>query len=72
MKMCFNLFKKQEKYNEKILVCPKCDKPMKKINKGDVIIDVCPKCKGMWLDDKEIDKLTKLARGNGNGKKGKN
>ena len=36
---------------------------MKKINKHGVIIDVCPKCKGMWLDDKEIDKLLQINKG---------
>lgn len=33
---------------------------MQKIEKRDVIIDVCKKCKGMWLDDQEIEKLIRL------------
>jgi Zn-finger nucleic acid-binding protein len=70
--MCLNLFKRKKTFNEKSLNCPKCSKPLKKINKGEVIIDICPKCKGMWLDDKEIDKLLKLARGKQDGKKRKN
>ncbi|MEM2139330.1 MAG: zf-TFIIB domain-containing protein [Candidatus Woesearchaeota archaeon] len=70
--MCFNIkniFKKNEKNknefsiknknheNEKILKCPKCNIYMKKIKKNGIIIDVCDKCNGMWLDDKEIEKL---------------
>jgi len=65
----FNIFKKQETYNETTLDCPRCKKPMKKINKGNVVIDICPKCKGMWLDDNEIDKLVKISRGKKDGKK---
>ena len=41
---------------------------MKKIKKRDVVIDVCKKCNGMWLDDKEIDKLIMLAQGGKDGK----
>ncbi len=59
-----------KKYNEKIFLCPRCGIEMKKIKKHDVIIDVCKKCKGMWLDDSEIDKLMMLAQQGG--KHGKN
>ena len=45
---------------EQRLECPRCNKELKKIKKKDIIIDVCPLCKGMWLDDKEIDKLLKV------------
>lgn len=44
---------------------------MKKIKKKDVIIDVCDKCSGMWLDDKEIEKLAAYAKGENDGKKTK-
>jgi len=30
---------------------------MDKLSRNNVVIDICPKCKGMWLDDNEIDKL---------------
>ena len=40
---------------------------MKKIKKSDVVIDICQKCNGMWLDDKEIDKLVKISKGGKNG-----
>ena len=49
------MFKK--KYGEELLDCPRCKIKMRKIKKHEVIIDVCKKCKGMWVDDKEIDKL---------------
>ena len=37
---------------------------MEKIREADVVIDVCSKCGGMWLDDKEIDKLIKIGQQN--------
>tara|TARA_Y100000310_G_C20267429_1_gene616417 strand:+ start:453 stop:650 length:198 start_codon:yes stop_codon:yes gene_type:complete len=49
-----------KKHGEEILVCPRCKIKMRKIKKQQVIIDVCKDCKGMWLDDKEIDKLIML------------
>ncbi|NTV24563.1 MAG: zf-TFIIB domain-containing protein [Nanoarchaeota archaeon] len=39
------------------LKCPRCNIDMKKIIKDKVEIDVCKKCRGMWLDDSEIEKL---------------
>lgn len=52
-----NPFKK-----EAALKCPRCRVRMEKINKGGVTIDVCRHCRGMWLDDEEIDKLIDLAK----------
>jgi len=52
-----------KKYGEELLLCPRCRINMKKIKKHNVIIDVCKKCKGMWLDDQEIDKLIMIAGG---------
>ncbi len=67
----FNLFKKK-KTGEVDLKCPRCNLVMDKIKKQDVVIDVCPSCKGMWLDDKEIDKLVELGKKGGkHGKKTK-
>ena len=51
-----------KKHGEDILECPKCKTKMRKIKKHDVIIDVCNKCKGMWLDDNEINKLIELTK----------
>ena len=36
---------------------------MKKLEKNNVVIDVCRKCKGMWLDDNEIEKLVMIGKG---------
>ena len=58
----FNLFIKQKKGQYAKLHCPRCNVIMRKIKKNDVVIDVCDKCRGMWLDDKEIDKLIKLSK----------
>jgi hypothetical protein len=44
---------------ERPLVCPRCGIRMRKIKKKAVIIDVCDSCHGMWLDDREIDRLLK-------------
>ena len=66
-------FKKRakEKYGEKLLKCPICNKNMEKLKKENVIIDVCNKCKGMWLDKGEIEKLAKIANKMRGGKIGK-
>ncbi|MGM5480693.1 MAG: zf-TFIIB domain-containing protein [Nanobdellota archaeon] len=44
------------------LKCPRCCTKMDKIHKGGVTIDVCPHCKGIFLDDGEIDKLSLMAK----------
>ncbi|MCM2325686.1 MAG: zf-TFIIB domain-containing protein [Candidatus Woesearchaeota archaeon] len=49
---------------EKKLKCPRCDVFMKKIKKGAVVIDVCTACRGMWLDDNEIEKLVHMGEKN--------
>ena len=70
MVIMFNFLKKK-KTGEVPLNCPRCNVVMDKIRKEDVVIDVCPDCNGMWLDDKEIDKLAEYARGGKDGKKRK-
>jgi Zn-finger nucleic acid-binding protein len=40
--------------------CSRCGAKMDKIHKETVTIDICPNCKGVFLDDGEIDKLAKL------------
>ena len=40
-------------------LCPKCKIHLHTLKKKEIEIDVCDKCHGMWLDDKEIDKLLK-------------
>jgi hypothetical protein len=51
---------KNSSYQNVPLICPRCHIYMKKVNKNGVTIDFCTKCRGMWLDDKEIDKLMTL------------
>jgi Zn-finger nucleic acid-binding protein len=52
-----------KKHGEELLICPRCKINMRKIKKKNVIIDVCKKCKGLWLDDQEIEKLVAIAGG---------
>jgi ribosomal protein L37AE/L43A len=47
-------------YQNVPLLCPRCHITMKKIKRNGVTIDFCTKCRGLWLDDKEIDKLVNL------------
>jgi len=49
-----------DNYQNMPLICPRCHITMKKIHKNNVTIDFCTKCRGMWLDDKEIDKLMNI------------
>lgn len=46
--------------DDNFLRCPRCSSKLDKIEKNDIVIDVCPFCSGMWLDDGEIEKLSKL------------
>ena len=52
------------------LICPRCSSKLDKIEKNKIVIDICPFCQGMWLDDGEIEKLSKLNKNvKKNGKK---
>ncbi|MBD3203676.1 hypothetical protein GF327_05235 [Candidatus Woesearchaeota archaeon] len=57
----FDFFKKPKKGQYAKLKCPRCSIHMRKLKREDVVIDVCRKCNGMWLDDKEIDKLIRIS-----------
>ncbi|MBU0471419.1 MAG: zf-TFIIB domain-containing protein [Nanoarchaeota archaeon] len=46
--------------DDNTLICPRCSSKLDKIKKNEIVIDVCPFCQGMWLDDGEIEKLSKL------------
>lgn len=39
--------------------CPKCGFDLKEINYQSVMIDTCPECKGIWLDQGELELLVK-------------
>jgi Zn-finger nucleic acid-binding protein len=60
-----------KKHGEELLMCPRCKINMRKIKKKNVIIDVCKKCKGLWLDDQEIEKLVSITGDNGGKKENK-
>jgi len=62
LEWCKKWFKRNRGFEEEDLRCPRCNVVMKKVRKQDVIIDVCKKCGGIWLDDKEIDKLVEYAQ----------
>ena len=59
--MIKKLFKKK-RIDEEQFPCPRDGKLMDKKVINDVVIDICPKCKGIWLDDDEINKLIKHAQ----------
>ena len=39
------------------LTCPKCQAPMRSIERSGIIIDRCNECGGMFLDRGELEKL---------------
>jgi Zn-finger nucleic acid-binding protein len=47
---------------EKQLTCPRCERSMTKgrYRATGVIIDHCKSCDGVWLDDKELEKVQAL------------
>ncbi|RJQ29043.1 MAG: hypothetical protein C4589_05465 [Peptococcaceae bacterium] len=42
--------------------CPVCHRPLKEVPKYGVTIDVCSTCRGVWLDQGELEKVVSLAR----------
>jgi uncharacterized protein len=40
--------------------CPNCSTHIQLMERYDVDVDYCPFCKGVWLDRREIDKITKI------------
>jgi ribosomal protein L37AE/L43A len=39
--------------------CPKCGSDLNEMNYQNVMIDTCQECKGIWLDQGEIELLVK-------------
>ncbi|HLC63298.1 MAG TPA: zf-TFIIB domain-containing protein [Candidatus Nanoarchaeia archaeon] len=60
--MSLRFWKKRDENKEKLLMCPRCEKAMEKVTKQGVTIDVCNKCHGIWLDDKEIEKMVEFGQ----------
>lgn len=40
--------------------CPKCGMPLLEIDYKAIKIDECSNCKGIWLDNQELDAILKL------------
>ncbi len=38
--------------------CPKCNAKLKVTDRSCIEIDYCPFCKGVWLDNGELEKIT--------------
>jgi hypothetical protein len=45
------------------LHCPKCGTTLHEESMGGVTVDICPACKGIWLDDGELGRLTEAKPG---------
>lgn len=45
---------------EHYMKCPKCGADIAEQTIGPVKVDVCPDCHGMWLDDGELEMITKV------------
>ncbi|GAB4185828.1 MAG: hypothetical protein Kow00108_23280 [Calditrichia bacterium] len=55
-----NAFDMAKDRREENRVCPKCNQSMDRREYGycsQVMIDVCPSCRGIWLDNHELQKL---------------
>jgi Zn-finger nucleic acid-binding protein len=37
--------------------CARCHQEMVVTNFGEVVIDICPSCKGLWLDEGELQRI---------------
>lgn len=37
------------------LACPRCGREMDKRPVGDITLDVCTECRGVWIDDGELE-----------------
>lgn len=44
--------------------CPKCGADLQERAHGPVKVDVCPECKGMWLDNGELELMGSVGEGN--------
>jgi len=43
--------------------CPKCGTPLQEEATEGVTVDICPGCRGIWLDDGELERLTQARSG---------
>lgn len=50
--------------------CPRCDAPLKEFSfphTPNVLLDACTRCKGIWMDDGEMEKIAERVAGAGPG-----
>lgn len=45
---------------EHLMKCPKCGHDLQERTVGPVTIDVCPHCQGMWLDNGELELISRV------------
>lgn len=50
---------KQQRKDTHWMKCPKCGSKLHEVNYQNVMIDTCSDCKGIWLDQGEIELLVK-------------
>jgi uncharacterized protein len=46
-----------------VIKCPRCEKDLMNVDKNGISVDVCPKCKGVWLDETELDEIISNSTG---------
>lgn len=51
-------FTASDKIGGKALSCPKCDIEMRVVSLPKLCLEICPQCRGIFLDDGELEKLT--------------
>jgi uncharacterized protein len=39
------------------MYCPVCSTSMRAVERQGIALDFCPQCKGLWLDQGELDEL---------------
>lgn len=47
--------------------CPNCDETLVMTERQGIEIDYCPKCRGVWLDNGELDKIIERSASNQSG-----
>ena len=52
----------QQQSQHRILDCPACNNAMRVVERGGVSIDRCTSCKGVFLDNGELEKLLTTLR----------
>ena len=45
-----------------VRLCPNCGLPLTETSIGQVLVDFCPRCRGIWLDQGELDRAVEQYR----------